>query len=66
MGRLPDPEIFLVPALMRWNDLKLIPVGNYALRFVWDDGHDAGIYSWERLRLMCPCPECLEKHTAAG
>jgi DUF971 family protein len=24
-------------------------VGNYALKFVFSDGHDTGIYSWERL-----------------
>lgn len=23
------------------------PVGNYALRFIFDDGHDSGIYSWD-------------------
>jgi DUF971 family protein len=58
MGELPDPEIFDVPPLMRWEKVKLQPVGNYAVRFIWDDGHDAGIYSWERLRAMCPCEEC--------
>ncbi len=25
------------------------PVGSYALRFVFSDGHDSGIYSWEYL-----------------
>jgi DUF971 family protein len=25
------------------------PVGNYAVRLVFDDGHDTGIYSWEYL-----------------
>ena len=25
------------------------PVGNYAVRLVFDDGHDTGIYSWEIL-----------------
>ena len=34
------------------------PVGNYALRIVWSDGHSAGIYSWDHLRLICPCTEC--------
>ena len=24
-------------------------VGNYALKFVFSDGHDTGIYSWDRL-----------------
>lgn len=26
------------------------PVGNYAVRLVFDDRHDTGIYSWEYLR----------------
>ena len=25
------------------------PIGRYAVRFVFDDGHDSGIYSWEYL-----------------
>jgi len=25
------------------------PVGYYALRFVFDDGHDTGLYTWEYL-----------------
>jgi DUF971 family protein len=25
-------------------------VGNYALRIIWSDGHDAGIYSYDYLR----------------
>lgn len=25
------------------------PVGNYALKLVFSDGHDSGIYSWEYL-----------------
>lgn len=28
------------------------PVGNYAVRIVFDDLHDTGIYSWEYLRLL--------------
>ena len=34
------------------------PVGRYALRFTWNDGHLHGIYSWEYLREICPCEEC--------
>lgn len=26
------------------------PVGQYAVRLVFDDGHDSGIYSWKYLR----------------
>ena len=29
---------------------ELEAVGNYAVRIVFDDGHDTGIYSWEYLR----------------
>ncbi len=25
---------------------RLEPVGNYAVRIVFDDGHDSGLYSW--------------------
>lgn len=27
----------------------LEPVGNYALRIAFDDGHDSGLYSWDYL-----------------
>jgi len=36
--------------------------GNYALRFIWSDGHDTGIYTWDHLRSICPCPECARRH----
>ncbi len=29
--------------------VALEPVGNYAVRIVFDDGHDSGIYSWSYL-----------------
>jgi len=29
------------------------PVGNYAIRPVFSDGHDSGIYSWDFLHLLC-------------
>lgn len=58
MSELPDPNLFRVPALMRWNRLKVQPAGSIGVRLVWDDGHDTGIYSWERLRAMCPCTAC--------
>ena len=28
---------------------RLEPSGNYAIRIVFDDGHDSGIYSWDYL-----------------
>ena len=29
---------------------RLEPVGNYAVRIVFEDGHDTGLYSWSLLR----------------
>jgi DUF971 family protein len=34
------------------------PVGNYALRIHWNDGHNSGIYSYDYLRKICPCEGC--------
>ncbi len=28
---------------------RIEPVGNYAVRLYFDDGHDTGLYSWEEL-----------------
>ena len=28
-------------------------IGKYALRFLWSDGHDTGIYSYDYLRKLC-------------
>jgi len=39
--------------------LNVEPVGNYAIRLHWSDGHSTGIYSWAHLREICPCPECM-------
>lgn len=37
---------------------RLDVVGSYALNFIWDDGHDTGIYTFKRLRDLCPCKKC--------
>ncbi|HEY6332959.1 MAG TPA: DUF971 domain-containing protein [Blastocatellia bacterium] len=34
-------------------------VGRYGVKFRFSDGHDDGIYTWARLREICPCPLCL-------
>jgi len=33
-------------------------VGRYALQVFWNDGHSAGIYSFDYLRRLCSCPQC--------
>ena len=31
---------------------EIHPVGNYGVAIVWSDGHDTGIYTFERLRQL--------------
>ena len=38
--------------------LEVAPVGHYALRVAWSDGHQSGIYSFSLLREQCPCDAC--------
>lgn len=36
-------------------------VGNYAIEFLWSDTHYTGIYTYEFLRNVCSCMECLSR-----
>ena len=38
--------------------ISVEPVGKYAMKFNWNDGHQLGIYSWQWLREICPCEVC--------
>ena len=38
--------------------LSIVPIGRYALKFDWSDGHNTGIYTFEHLRGLCRCTEC--------
>jgi DUF971 family protein len=58
MAEPVDPFVFHVPSLMTYEISALEPAGAYALRIVWGDGHNAGLYRWESLRGYCPCPAC--------
>lgn len=31
---------------------EVTPVGRYAIKFKWNDGHESGIYSWDYLRRL--------------
>ena len=44
--------------------LSIEPVGSYAVRISWSDGHNTGIYSYDHLREICPCPQCQAAKTA--
>lgn len=50
---------------------NLEPVGHYALKPSFSDGHDSGLYSWDFLRFLCENHEQLwkahlDKLAAAG
>ncbi|GIX09625.1 DUF971 domain-containing protein [Elioraea sp.] len=47
-GHAPDQKV-LVWGRRHVGILKVEPVGNYAVRIVFDDLHDTGIYSWDYL-----------------
>ena len=49
----PKPQSLLpmYEAPPRPNEIE--PVGKYALRFKWNDGHEAGQFSWDYLRNVC-------------
>ena len=33
--------------------LEIHPVGRYGISILWSDGHDTGIYAFDRLRALC-------------
>ena len=46
--------------------LDIRPVGNYAVSIQWSDAHDTGIYRFDFLREICPCPACKGSRKADG
>lgn len=46
--RILDPATIPADITIAAMDL----VGNYAVKFVWSDGHDTGLYTWKHLRNM--------------
>jgi prepilin-type processing-associated H-X9-DG protein len=41
-------------------------VGNYALQIDFNDGHTAGIFSFDFLRTICPCEECAREYRTSA
>jgi DUF971 family protein len=49
----PDPFRILKPAeLVPLKPLSIEPIGFYAYRIVWSDGHDSGLFTLEHLRAL--------------
>jgi DUF971 family protein len=55
----PKPGGLLVMYEAPPRPLEATPVGKYAIRFKWNDGHESGIYSWDYLRRVCLCNDCI-------
>jgi len=47
-GHSPEERV-TVPGKKAVRILRVEPVGNYAARIVFDDGHDTGLYTWTYL-----------------
>jgi DUF971 family protein len=58
----PDPFRILKPSELvpkpPLAPVEMTPVGRYAYKIVWNDGHDTGLYTLEHLRALCECAEC--------
>jgi prepilin-type processing-associated H-X9-DG protein len=58
MGPDFDPNLIELKPARSYEARDMQIVGNYALQFTWSDAHAAGLYSWDYLRRICPCPQC--------
>jgi DUF971 family protein len=57
-----QPVVISAPALPMFKPKmraqSAAQVGNYAVQISFNDGHNTGIFSYEHLRNICPCPAC--------
>ena len=52
-GYPPIKTCYEVAMMSAINLEALEAVGSYALQFIWNDGHSAGIYTWKYLHEAC-------------
>ena len=58
----PDPFRILKPAeLAPLKPVGVTPVGQYAYKITWSDGHDTGLFTLEHLRQLCECDQCKKR-----
>lgn len=50
--KLKLPVLPLNTKLGIYEIASIEPIGNYAIKIIWKDGHDTGIYSFEHLRAL--------------
>lgn len=51
---IPPPSTEESSPSRRWTDVTVETAGSIGLRIEWDDGHNAGIFRWDRLRELQP------------
>jgi DUF971 family protein len=54
LGRVVRPKVAYGPRAFEL--VKFAPVGGYAIRFSWGDGHASGIYSYAYLQQLAAPP----------
>ena len=59
---LLDPAT--IPADIR--PVQLALVGAYGLKVSWSDGHNTGIFTYDRLLKDCPCDGCQARRAATA
>ena len=64
-GHGPGQQV-LVAGKREVGIMELQPVGNYAVSLHFTDGHATGIFSYDHLRSICPCPDCAKAFRAAA
>jgi DUF971 family protein len=63
----PDPlRVLKQSELAPLRPVAFTPVGYYAYKITWSDGHDSGLFTLENLRALCECPACKQAHQATG
>ena len=58
MGPQYDPNLIELKPARSYEVKDMQLVGNYAMQITWSDLHSSGIYTWDYLRRICPCPIC--------
>lgn len=52
----PNPlKVVEEPTAAMLTATAIEPVGHYAIKIKWRDGHSTGIYTFEMLRKLCSC-----------
>lgn len=65
-GRPGTLALGLAPRPSQYDMTDLQMVGNYALQPTWKDGHNTGIFSFEKLLAECQCERCRADRGQAG